>query len=187
MGGAGRGPDRETQDPWRTGREYMFFKILFSNIIGYDGIIFLLAAGQAALFYLTWMAITKIYVYMHPSDYVPSHSLLEEESMESMPTEQALVQDLENRTFWYTAYGNLTAIFPLMGILGTVSSLIGMVGDMANFQGSFYMALTSTFWGLIFAIASKIGDSWLSSRLEDDERAVALYLQRKTGRGPKKK
>lgn len=154
-------------------------RVLFSNIIGFDGIIFLFACFQGYVFWRAWKAILKIYAYMHPNDYVPTHQSGEAPEGTEAPKEPDVVKDLEEATFWYTLFGNMTAVFPLLGILGTVSALIGMVGDLAAFQGSFYLALTSTFWGLIFAIASKAADTVLSSKLEDDERAVELYLQRR--------
>ena len=73
---------------------------------------------------------------------------------------------------------NLTGIFPLLGILGTVISLLGMVGDMTNVQDNFYGALTSTFWGLVFAIIFKFLDGIISAKIEDNEKNVQLYLER---------
>ena len=80
----------------------------------------------------------------------------------------------------YSIFVNITAIFPLLGILGTVISLIPMVSDMANMQNNFFAALTSTFWGLVFAIVFKLLDSLLSSRIEDNDKNVTLLLERKS-------
>ena len=49
---------------------------------------------------------------------------------------------------------------------------------MANAQSNFYLALTSTFWGLVFAIIFKMLDGFILSRIEDNEKTVALYLER---------
>jgi hypothetical protein len=73
---------------------------------------------------------------------------------------------------------NLTGIFPLLGILGTVVSLLGMVSDSTDITGNFYGALTSTFWGLVFAIIFKFIDGVISAKIEDNEKTVALYLDR---------
>ena len=78
----------------------------------------------------------------------------------------------------YSLFVNLTGIFPLLGILGTVISLLGMVGDMTNVQDNFYGALTSTFWGLVFAIIFKFLDGIISAKIEDNEKNVQLYLER---------
>ena len=79
----------------------------------------------------------------------------------------------------YSVFVNVTAIFPLLGILGTVVSLLPMVADMADMQTNFFAALTSTFWGLVFAILFKLLDGFLSARMEDNDKAVDLLLQRR--------
>ena len=71
---------------------------------------------------------------------------------------------------------NITGIFPLLGILGTVVSLLGLVSDMNNVAGNFYGALTSTFWGLIFAILFKFLDGIISPEIESNEKSVLMYL-----------
>ena len=76
-------------------------------------------------------------------------------------------------------YVNVTAIFPLLGILGTVLSLLPMVADLSNMQMNFFAALTSTLWGLIFAILFKLLDGFLSARMEDNDKSVALLLERR--------
>ena len=45
-------------------------------------------------------------------------------------------------------------------------------------QANFFSALTSTLWGLVFAIVFKAIDGYVSGRVEDNENAVQLYLQR---------
>ena len=72
----------------------------------------------------------------------------------------------------------MTAVFPLLGILGTVISLLPMVSDMTNMQNNFFAALTSTFWGLVFAIGFKLCDAFLSSRMDDNDKNVNLLLSR---------
>lgn len=75
------------------------------------------------------------------------------------------IVSMRNRTgSLYSLFVNLTGIFPLLGILGTVISLLGMVGDMTNVQDNFYGALTSTFWGLVFAIIFKFLDGIISAK-----------------------
>ena len=49
---------------------------------------------------------------------------------------------------------------------------------MADVQGNFYGALTSTFWGLVFAIVFKLLDGVVSAKIEDNEKNVQLYLER---------
>ena len=77
----------------------------------------------------------------------------------------------------YALFANLTGIFPLMGILGTVISLLPMVMDMTNVQQNFFAALTSTFWGLVFAIIFKFMDGFLAAKIEENDKNVALCSQ----------
>ena len=79
----------------------------------------------------------------------------------------------------YSIFANVTAIFPLLGILGTVVSLLPMVADMADMQQNFFAALTSTFWGLVFSIIFKLLDGFLTSRIEDNDKNVTLLLERR--------
>ena len=79
----------------------------------------------------------------------------------------------------YSVFVNVTSIFPLLGILGTVVSLLPMVSELADMQTNFFAALTSTFWGLVFAIIFKLLDGFLSSRMEDNDKAVDLLLERR--------
>ena len=78
----------------------------------------------------------------------------------------------------YSTFINITAIFPLLGILGTVISLLNMAEDITNVQTNFFGALTSTFWGLIFAIFYKLIDSRPAALIEDNEKTVAFFLER---------
>ena len=80
----------------------------------------------------------------------------------------------------YHVFINFIMIFPLLGILGTVVSLLPLVNGLgqAQVQTNFFAALTSTLWGLVFAIIFKILDGLLSGSIEDNESSVSLYLSR---------
>ncbi len=64
----------------------------------------------------------------------------------------------------YSFYSNFTAVFPLLGILGTVMSLMNI--GTADLSSSFSSALITTLLGLIAAIIFKGIDAVISSRLE---------------------
>ena len=49
---------------------------------------------------------------------------------------------------------------------------------MADMSQNFFSALTSTFWGLVFAIIFKLLDGFLVSRIEDNDKNVTLLLER---------
>lgn len=61
---------------------------------------------------------------------------------------------------FYSAYYTLISIFPLLGMYGTVKSLLMLDFStseaLANAQTNFFDALTSTVWGIIFSIIFKI-------------------------------
>lgn len=81
----------------------------------------------------------------------------------------------------HTCYANFTAIFPLWGMLGTVWALIGLAGRM-NEAGAdveqFFNALTSTAWGIIFAIGFKCIDSVISVYVDANNKEVDTLLDR---------
>lgn len=59
-------------------------------------------------------------------------------------------------------------IFPLLGMFGTVKALLSLdfVNDLAGAQVRFFDALTSTAWGIIFAVIFKIINAVIASDLE---------------------
>ena len=59
----------------------------------------------------------------------------------------------------YNLFVTGISVFPLLGMFGTVSALLGLdlsVGDMTNIKNNFFIALTSTAWGIIFSIIFKL-------------------------------
>jgi len=156
--------------------------VIFSNIIGFDGLIFLLAAADAFIFTRARIAAERLYDNMHREVYTPSagDDMRRVKSDINRLTDRKVSRMREKAVSRYTLYVNISGLFPLMGILGTVISLLSMVGDMSNLSGNFFAALTSTFWGLIFAIIFKFLDGFVSPILDDGERAAELFMQRRT-------
>ena len=70
----------------------------------------------------------------------------------------------------HNVFSQLIPIFPLMGILGTVAGLMLEVNsqDINGMMESVYAALSSTFFGLIFAILLKFVDAIFPSRIIED-------------------
>ena len=155
--------------------------ILWSNLGRYDWIIFVLGLGNAAVFVYT-LRLTKS---MYRSLYSGGLRALLQWDLDSLlrKLNSADLEELsesQNRTeHWYAFFVNLTAIFPLLGILGTVVSLLPMVAELADMQQNFFAALTSTFWGLVFAIAFKLADGYLSSRVEINGQQLQLLLEQR--------
>ena len=79
----------------------------------------------------------------------------------------------------YSIYANITAIFPLLGILGTVAALIykSEEGDMMQ---NLMVALDTTLLGVFCAIVAKIFDPLLSGKVEvfvDDADYVLRHTE----------
>lgn len=156
------------------------FSVIFMNFLGYDLIIFIAAVFTCVMYYKLRKSADELYNKMHLTVYVPDGgaSGREAESDISVIRETDIVTMRNHTGKLYSLFVNLTGIFPLLGILGTVVSLLGLVADDTDVTGNFYGALTSTFWGLVFAIAFKFMDGIISAKIEDNEKTVALYLER---------
>lgn len=156
------------------------FSVIFMNFWGYDLIIFIAAVITGAVYFFLHQSADRLYNKMHLTVFVPDGNLSRKEADKDISglRETDIVTMRNNMGRLYSIYVNLTGIFPLLGILGTVVSLLGMVSDTGNVTGNFYGALTSTFWGLIFAIIFKFLDGVTSAKIEDNEKNVALYLER---------
>ena len=157
-----------------------FFSVIFMNLWGFDLIIFLVAVFTGFVYYSTKNSADRLYRKLHLTVFVPdARSSSQEAEGEVSKLKETDVVDMRNHTGkLYSLFVNLTGIFPLLGILGTVISLLGMVSDMSNVQGNFYGALTSTFWGLIFSIIFKPLDGVVAAKIEDNEKNVQLFLER---------
>ena len=79
----------------------------------------------------------------------------------------------------YTVFIALISIFPLLGMFGTVTALLSI--DMSDAEtintakSSFFNALTSTTWGIIFSVGFKMANAYFFSDVEDlIQRLLAL-------------
>ncbi len=140
---------------------------LLSNFYGFDMVIFAVALINLIIYFRTRTLAGELYNILHPTAKA-KHTY----------SEATIVDMRHSTTSAYSLYLNVSAIFPLLGILGTVLSLLNMAKDMQNMQTNFFAALTSTFWGLIFAIFYKLVDSKVAALIEDNEKNVAFYLER---------
>ena len=156
------------------------FSIIFMNIGGYDMIIFIVAIFNGFVYYLLKKSADVHYNKLHQTIFVPDCNISQKEASSDISElrETDIVNMRKKTGSLYSVFINLTGIFPLLGILGTVTSLLNLVSDISNVTANFYGALTSTFWGLIFAIIFKFLDGIISAKIEDNEKNVALYLER---------
>ena len=157
------------------------FQVIAHNLLGFDLIIFVAAALNGVCYYFARKNADRLYRKLHMIVFVPSRRNDPDsvsKAIRDVDEEQVVAMRKRSESL-YSVFVNVTAIFPLLGILGTVVSLLPMVADMADMQTNFFAALTSTFWGLVFAILFKLLDGFLSSRMEDNDKAVNLLLERR--------
>ena len=156
-------------------------QVIGHNLLGFDLIIFITAAANLVCFLATRRTADTLYKLLHRLVFVPSHTHDPEtlaEAIRSVDEEEALALRKRSESL-YAIFANVTAIFPLLGILGTVISLLPMVADLSNMQSNFFAALTSTLWGLVFAIVFKLLDGFLSSKMDDNDKSVTMLLERR--------
>lgn len=126
-------------------------------------IIIIMGAVNGFVYYITWQMITGLQKLVHPkadrrNGIGADLAITSEESAQ-------LSKHSDRASFFYTLFLNITAVFPLMGILGTVWSLMKLTGT-DDISANFGMALRTTLWGLIFAIVFKLLDSLISPKLD---------------------
>ena len=158
------------------------FSVIFMNFWGFDFIIFIAAAVTGYLYYSLRKYVRMLNAKMNPKVFAPDGEASKQQVDIDLLSlrEKDLVGMCDRTSRKYSVYINMTGIFPLLGILGTVISLLGLVSDSSNMTGNFYGALTSTFWGLVFAIIFKFLDGIISAKIEENERNVSLFLKRKS-------
>lgn len=159
------------------------WQAIFNNFLKFDFLIFILAILTTILYYRcikTSRSLQKILL--------PKGNLAQgQRGVQSMfdhftyylnqEGEQRIIDQRQVMNQLYILFLNVTAIFPLMGLLGTVVSLIPMVGT--NDTNLFMMALTSTFWGIVFAIIFKLANGQLQALVEGNNEAIQTYLLRR--------
>lgn len=105
------------------------FSVIFMNFFGFDMIIFLVAVATALVFYFTKKSADVLYNKLHLNIFVPDSSASRRQADSDISDiRETDIVSMRNRTgSLYSLFVNLTGIFPLLGILGTVISLLGMV------------------------------------------------------------
>jgi flagellar motor component MotA len=164
------------------GTDTSFIKIVFSNLIGFDGIIIILI-----LFNLIFVMqrLRRLSNNLNSSlkqvVYLPIKKILDRIMKEDKLSNSLheLQQKREKENVWHQIYITITGILPLMGILGTVISLLKLI-DMNKdlLQINFTAALTSTFWGLTGAIICKALEGVLTPNIENNQESMRILLER---------
>ncbi|MCM1328516.1 MAG: MotA/TolQ/ExbB proton channel family protein [Ruminococcus sp.] len=141
------------------------FKILGGNFFKYDWIIYVWVILTAVLFALTIKASGSFGGYL---DRDFESSVCKSEELQKRHKEQEIT---------YALYLNFVSAFPLLGMIGTVYSLLklDLSGGTELISGNFLVALTSTLLGAFFGLIFKVLDSFLSPKIEENNE---LYLIR---------
>jgi len=147
----------------------VFIEAIVSNFIGYDLIIFLLGVLNTFFFIDTIKRLRSLEGSIYKQTDISlmrKNEVLQDEITKEDMAKIKIARGAANAR--YSLFANFITIFPLLGLLGTVISLVMVAGDggFENAHDSFMMSLTSTFWGVSFAIAFKVCDSTVSAKAE---------------------
>ena len=131
------------------------YKLLGASIVSTDRIIGCVALGELVL--LVSVFVLKIVI------------LKDKKDLKSVNI--GIIKRRAKIAVWlHRVFLTILSIFPLLGMLGTVFGLLGLDltnGDMSNIRDNFFIALTSTAWGIIFSVFFKIFDAILNEDVED--------------------
>jgi biopolymer transport protein ExbB len=153
--------------------------IFIGNFFRFDIIIFIAALANFWCYLLVRRSTNRLYNKMHFTIFIPAHDPYNQASQNIFSISESDVIIMRKKAgAFYSVFTTLTSIFTLFGILGTVLSLIPVIGQSESIKTNFFVSLTSTFWGIVFAIIFKILDAFISGKIEDNEKTVALYLDR---------
>lgn len=154
--------------------------ILFSNILNYDFFILLAGIGNALLYKNLRHVSGILYGHFSNLDHISTLSEEGKSNLNSVGkedrilTKKELMRLREKMNKAYAYYYNITALFPLLGMLGTVFGLIPLVDSIEEVNmSSFFIALTSTFWGISFSLIYKFLDSTISYKIEEIEKRMS--------------
>jgi len=152
--------------------------IFVDNLLGFDAIILVAAVLNVFAYLSTRAKADRVYYHFNAQDKLVN---LPEDVQEVFTettkreknrlTANELLEYREQMNRSYAFFSNFTTMFPLLGMLGTVISLIPMVNLIGSeTTGAFFAALTSTFWGIVAALIFKFLDSFISYKIEDNEK-----------------
>ena len=158
------------------------FGSLLKNLLGYDALIIILALVNGVIIVPKLKVISNnLKKQLQGTIYLPIQLILD--SIQSNKKSKINLHDLqglrEKEVFYYHIFDTINSIFPLMGILGTIIGLLRMVGmDSGIVMANFTVALTSTFWGLVFSIVFKAFDGMLAPTFYQNQENLQLIYER---------
>lgn len=156
--------------------------IIFKNLLGYDFFIILLAVFNGVVIYPKARQYSQqLKNQLQPKIYVPVSMLMER--VKGRGEERLDLNELSSmrsdEIHFYSIFSSINSAFPMVGMLGTILSLLRMVEQtQEQVTISFTVALTSTFWGLVFALAFKAVDATLQPMVEQNRENLKMLLER---------
>lgn len=158
-------------------------KAIFSNILGIDG--FIIIVTLVNIFVVGRMTrnfSNKAEKQMRKVVYKPIGDIVEKMAVEEKEEKldlHALKSTIETQHTWYQIFISITSIMPLLGILGTVVSLLGITAlEQSVIQANFLTALSSTFWGIVGAIICRVVEGTLTPIVERNQDNFDLLINK---------
>lgn len=157
-------------------------KIIAQNLFGYDMIIIIVAAINAFIIYpKAKTASVHLRDHLQPKVYVPIDLLMERvRGIQGKKIDLNAMKSMRSdEIHFYSMFTSINSAFPMLGMLGTILSLLGLIQEsQEQLTLSFTTALTSTLWGLIFALVFKAIDATLAPIVEQNQDNLKLILER---------
>lgn len=157
-------------------------KIIATNLLGYDLLIIMVALINGFFIYpRAKRSSIQLRDHLQPKVYVPIDLLMERirgKNDKKMDL-NAMKSMRSDEIHYYSIFTSINSAFPMLGMLGTIISLLGML-DLSQQEVAlnFTVALTSTLWGLIFALVFKAIDAALGPIVEQNQENLKLILER---------
>ena len=152
-------------------------KVFTSNFWKFDFIIAFFLIFNLYKFLSLNQITNRIYGHFNSSDRTSNLSENAQQNLQNSTKEEKkltareLLDLREKMNKKYSVFTNMTTMFPLFGMLGTVWALIQTVSKSGvSDYSNFFSALTSTFWGIVAALICKLLDSFVSYKIEDNEK-----------------
>lgn len=144
-----------------------------------NGLIMLAAIVNLFIFSLTMWTIKRTEKEIHPpadksENVIPDMNWSDKQILDLKKWRKCMIIS-------YAFYANITAIFPLLGILGTVAALVTYSNE--TMMDNFMVALSTTLLGVFFAIVFKGLDALLSGSIDDNlEKAYSIIQKHDEGK-----
>lgn len=145
-------------------------------------LIILVAIGNLVLYVIALLNASRLLDELAPRNRKANpRRKAKEKTADDSDFEDTMFRKIQRLNSLYSVYANVTALFPLLGMLGTVLSLLRLSGAMEQSDlamGQFFSALNTTLAGLCAAIVFKFMDSFLSVRIERNNKEYDTLTDR---------